>query len=151
MYRSPEETQKDVSELIRRYYNEKKAQEELTKEYEKNFSQSQGPTWYQVSQKKSEVVKQPSTRIVSFTEPEIDLATSSDATIQSNTGKVLPKMGNVQSGHQNEQEKERRRIIDDTIAELSEESSDEDAQPTIGETSISALELQLYVQKYKKL
>ena len=49
-------------------------------------------------------------------------------------------MDNVQSGPQNEQEKERRRIIDDTIAEFSKESSDEDAQPTIGETSISASE-----------
>ena len=95
---------------------------------------------YQVSQKKSEVVKQPSTRTVSFTEPEIDLATSSDATIQSNAGKVLPKMGNVQSGHQNERERERRRIMDDTIAEFSKESFDEDAQPTIGETSISTTE-----------
>ena len=88
MYRSPEATQKDVSELIQRYENEKKAQEELAKKYERNSSKSQGPVWYPVSQKKSEVVKQPFTRIVSFTEPEIDLATSSDATIQSNTGEV---------------------------------------------------------------
>ena len=64
MYRSPNKTQKDVSELIQRYENEKKAQEELAKEYEENFSKSQGPTWYQVSQKKSEVVKQPSTHTV---------------------------------------------------------------------------------------
>ena len=49
-------------------------------------------------------------------------------------------MGNVQSGHQNEQEKKRRKIIDDIIAEFTEEPSDEDAQTSLGEASISASE-----------